>query len=290
MLIRALGVAALVSLGLAGLVAASAVRANADRNGILVPVGDREIYVEESGRGTPLLLLHYFGGCTRSWDPHVAELSRHYRVIAADLPGHGRSTGASEAFSHRQAARDVFAVLDSMGIRRFHAMGISSGGMTLLHMATSKPERVDAMVLIGATSYFPEQARAIMRQSTPELLPEAEQQAIASCSSRGQAQTLEIIRQFNRMQHSVDDMNFTPPLLATIQARTLIVHGDRDEFFPPAIPLEIYQAVPDSALWIVPNGSHIPIFGENGESFRREALAFLRANQRDRFRSAARSR
>ena len=45
---------------------------------------------------------------------------------------------------------------------------------------------------------------------------------------------------------SYDDMNFTPPLLSTITARTLIVHGDRDPLYPVPLALEIYSAIPHS--------------------------------------------
>ena len=92
------------------------------------------------------------------------ELAEHYQLIIPDLRGHGRSTNPSGAFTHRQSALDVYALLDQLGVKRFKAMGISTGGMTLLHMATQQRDRVEAMVLIGATSYFPEEARAIMRE------------------------------------------------------------------------------------------------------------------------------
>ncbi len=70
-------------------------------------------------------------------------------------------------------------------------------------------------------------------------------------------------------------MSFTEPALQTITARTLIVHGDRDLFFPVALPVQVYGAIPDSYLWIVPNGSHVPIFEPQGRDFTRLALEFL---------------
>jgi len=243
--------------------------------GDTLPIRDMQMYYEESGEGAPLLLLHNFGGCAKSWHPHVEQLARHRRLIIPDLRGHGRSTNPARAFTHREAALDVFALLDELGIERVEAMGMSSGGMTLLHMATQQPERVEAMVLIGATSHFPEQARAIMRRTVPEGLDAAELEEWGACSSRGEAQTREVIELFHRMKDTYDDMNFTRPFLGTITARTLIVHGDRDEFFPVSIPVEMYEAIPDSYLWIVPDGGHIPIFGELGEPFRSTALAFL---------------
>jgi pimeloyl-ACP methyl ester carboxylesterase len=73
-------------------------------------------------------------------------------------------------------------------------------------------------------------------------------------------------------------MNFTPPYLSTITARTLIVHGDRDRFFPVSIPVEMYRAIPDSYLWVIPNGLHRPewVFGEaHAGAFAKAALEFL---------------
>jgi len=55
------------------------------------------------------------------------------------------------------------------------------------------------------------------------------------------------------LKDSYDDMNFTPPYLSTITARTLIIYGDRDPLYPVKIALEMYTAIHRSYLWIVPN-------------------------------------
>jgi pimeloyl-ACP methyl ester carboxylesterase len=55
-------------------------------------------------------------------------------------------------------------------------------------------------------------------------------------------------------------MNFTSAVLSTITASTMIIYGDRDPLYPVEIALEMYRAIPKSALWIVPNGGHGPIF------------------------------
>jgi pimeloyl-ACP methyl ester carboxylesterase len=73
---------------------------------------------------------------------------------------------------------------------------------------------------------------------------------------------------------SYDDMNFTGPYLSTITARTLIVHGDRDQFFPFNIPVEMYRSIPKSFLWIIPNGGHVPI-DDPKIPFASTALGFL---------------
>jgi pimeloyl-ACP methyl ester carboxylesterase len=229
------------------------------------------------GEGDPLVLLHGFTGTAAAWEPFLEEFSSHYRLIVPDLRGHGHSTNPSGRFTHSQSALDVFALLDRLGVDTFSAMGISTGGMTLLHMSTRRPERVEAMVLIGATSYFPEQAREIMRAASPDSMSLERLEAIAQRHSRGLEQARELMAQFHAFKDSYDDMNFTSPYLSTITARTLIVHGDRDQFFPVSIPVQEYEAIPKSYLWIVPNGGHVPLLeSERGrEMFSEVVLDFL---------------
>ena len=61
-----------------------------------------------------------------------------------------------------------------------------------------------------------------------------------------------------------------------VPARTLIVHGDRDDFFPVEIPVALYRGIRGSALWIVPGGDHVPIYGLRTGPFLDESLRFLK--------------
>ena len=241
-----------------------------------VRLGDIEMAYEMRGSGTePLLLLHGFFGCGDVWDPFVARLGERYRLIIPDLREHGNSTNPKKVYTHRQSAADIAALLDSLGLRRVRALGISSGGMTLLHLATRQPERIEAMVLIGATTHFPEQAKAIMRATGREGLPPQVRQEFLGCATRGgDAQLRDLMARFAALEHT-RDMAFTPRELGTIRARTLIVHGDRDMFFPVPIPVALYQGIRGSALWIVPNGEHVPIYGKQEGPFVDEVLRFL---------------
>ena len=242
-----------------------------------VSVNGIQMFYAAYGEGDPLLLLHGFNNTHHAWRDFVPELSRRFKIIAPDLRGHGRSTNPSGEFTHRQSARDVLALLDHLGIRKVRAMGISTGGMTLLHLATHDPDRLEAMVLIGATIYFPEEARRIMRRSTVESLNESAFERLRKVHLHGDDQIKALRRQFNGFKDSYDDMNFTAPFLSTITARTLIVHGDRDEFFPVNIPVEMYRSIPKSYLWIVPNGGHVPIHGSSRPEFLRIAAEFFSA-------------
>jgi pimeloyl-ACP methyl ester carboxylesterase len=228
--------------------------------GHTVQINNIEMYYEEYGVGHPLVLLHGFGGCAQNWHPFTAELSERYRLIVVDLRGHGHSTNPENQFSHREAASDVFLLLEKLGIGRFSAIGLSSGGMILLHLATSQRQRIDSMVLISATSHFPDQARAIMRGVSLGTMPQQVQEMYRECAKRGDEQIRQLIAQFNALHNNYDDVNFTTKILSTITARTLVVHGDRDRFFPVEIPVSIYRSIPNAALWIIPGGEHAPIY------------------------------
>jgi len=244
--------------------------------GRVEPVNDIQMYYETRGEGEPLLLLHGGGGIGANWELIFKAPPEGYRLVVPDLRGHGRTTNPSEEFTFRQSGRDVLELTDRLGIERFKAIGLSLGAKTLLHVATQQPSRVEAMVLVSATPYFPEQVRAIMRQMTEENHTEAEWTQMRQWHPQGDEQIRKIWRQLHGFADSYDDMSFTPPYLSTITARTLIVHGDRDPLYPAHLALEMFTAIPRSSLWVVPNGGHGPIFGEMAERFVETALRFLR--------------
>jgi pimeloyl-ACP methyl ester carboxylesterase len=133
---------------------------------------------------------------------------------------------------------------------------------------------VEAMVLVSATSYFPAQARAIMREYGAKL-SETEREVLRRRHPGGDAQIERLLASTRAFAESYDDMNFTPAYLSTITARTLIVQGDRDPLYPLEISLEMARAIPKSSLWIVPNAGHGPIGGARWPDFARTAEAFL---------------
>ena len=236
-----------------------------------------QLYFEVHGSGEPLVLLHGFSGSSQDWSPLTTEWSKQFQLIIPDLRGHGRSTNPSKTFRHDDAARDMLALLDHLGIGVFEGLGVSGGGNVLLHLASMQPGRVKAMVLVSATSYFPDQARTIMREYA-DSLPEEQWEILRRRHPGGDAQIKALLANTKTFADSYDDMNFTPPFLATIQARTLIVQGDRDPLYPVEISVEMAKAIPRSSLWIVPNAGHGAVLGERWPEFLKTASAFLRAD------------
>ena len=256
--------------------------AHESRSNQTVSVNGIEMHVETHGNGEPLVLLHGFLGSGSTWATILGDLDRlgrDYRLIIPDMRGHGGSTNPAGEFTMRQSALDVFALLDELGIERFKAIGMSGGGMTLLHMATRQPDRVERLVLVSATTHFPAQARLIMTGMTEDTRPDDEWAMMRRLHRRGDDQIRALWRMGRALADSYDDMSFTAPSLARISAPTLIMHGDRDPFFPVRIAMEMYQAIPNAWLWVVPNGGHLSIVAEHlTEAFVETASAFLRGD------------
>ncbi len=227
------------------------------------------MYYEVHGEGEPLILLHGFLCTSQQWKHFIPEFQEHFQLIIPDLRGHGRTTNPSDEFTHRQAALDVFKLLDHLNIEHIKGMGFSSGGMILLHMATQQPERIQSMVLDGTTPYFPKECHEIKEQFTMEDVPFRQNHIY------GEAQVRKLYEQFVAQKDSYDDVNFTPPYLSIIQAKTLIIHGDRDSLFPVEVAFYMYNAIPDSYLWVIPNAGHALVLFEHADDIKRVALDFF---------------
>jgi pimeloyl-ACP methyl ester carboxylesterase len=244
-----------------------------------INVGGADLYVEERGTGEPLLLLHGMTGTSGDWR-HVFDLdnlAQGFRVIAFDARGHGRSTNPSGEFTFGGCARDVLAVLDALGVEQTKAVGVSLGAKTLLHVATQAPTRIIAMILVSATPRFPERTRALFREAARSEHSPEEWTRMRTLHVHGDAQIASLWELPRRFAEDTSDMNFTSKQLATITARTLIVTGDRDPFYPVELAVELYRAIPRPSLWVVPEAMHSPIFLAQREAFAAEATRFLAA-------------
>jgi pimeloyl-ACP methyl ester carboxylesterase len=247
-----------------------------------IAVEDIELYVEEHGIGEPLLLLHGLTGTGADWR-HVFDLdalAQTHHVITVDARGHGQSTNPGGAFTFRQCAADVMALLDVLGVERTSAIGASLGAKTLLHVATEQPARVSSMVLVSGTPRFPEATRALFRAAAAAEPTPEEWSAMRALHVHGDEQIAALWALPRRFAEDEDDMTFTADRLARITAKTLIVSGDRDPLYPVELAVELYRGIPRSSLWIVPGGGHSPIFLPERDAFVRVALPFLGMSQR----------
>jgi pimeloyl-ACP methyl ester carboxylesterase len=240
-----------------------------------VPINGFDMYYEVVGEGPPLVLLHAGMQTGRMYDPFVEEWSQRFLLVIPDLRGHGHSTNPSGEFTLVQFAGDVFALLDHLGIERFDAVGASAGAVTLLHMALKQPERIGAMILVGSGLQIPEACRTILEGFAADTYPEQGWNRLREMHHHGDEQIRALFGFVNGLAASPDNVNFTPAQLSAVAVKTLVVHGDRDYCFPPTMAAELYASLPRAYLWVVPNGPHVPISGENTGPFRETVLQFL---------------
>ena len=243
---------------------------------MVVEINGVELNYDMVGDGEPLLWLHGFMGAGPDWKYIFTEPPAGFRLIAPDLRGHGASTNPSGQFSFRQAADDVEGLLRHLGLNTVKAIGLSGGGITLLHMATAGNTCIESMVIVSAPPYFPAQARALQQQTSESMFGEVEMDLLRKRHQHGEAQIQQLFAHSRALADTYDDVNFTPPYLATIVADTLIVFGDRDPLYPVSLAFELQTAIPGSYLWVVPNAGHGPVFGEGAPRFVETATSFLR--------------
>lgn len=113
-----------------------------------------QLYYEEAGSGTPLVLLHGLGSSTEDWEYQIPEFSKHYRVIAMDLRGFHRSPHGDGALSIPRFASDVWSLLRKLGVDRFYLVGHSMGGAIALQLAVNHSTAVTKMVIANSVPSF----------------------------------------------------------------------------------------------------------------------------------------
>src|SRR5204862_796880 len=112
-----------------------------------VQTGETTIFVRRSGSGPPILLLHGFPQTHLMWRSVAPILARHFTVICADLRGYGRSgcprsAPDHEPYSKRAMARDMVAVMERLGFRRFSVAGHVRGGGVAYPLPLDHPQPV----------------------------------------------------------------------------------------------------------------------------------------------------
>ena len=133
-----------------------------------------------------IVLLHGFTQTGASWEPVIAALGERYRPLAPDIRGHG-AAAESRPVTFTACVDDVA----SLAPERFVLAGYSMGGRLALHVALALPERVQRLVLVGATAGIVDAAERAARRSDDEALAaEIEGSTIEAFARRWEAQPL----------------------------------------------------------------------------------------------------
>ncbi|GAB2831403.1 bifunctional 3-oxoadipate enol-lactonase/4-carboxymuconolactone decarboxylase PcaDC [Streptomyces daliensis] len=228
-------------------------------------------YRMDGPEGAPALVLGPSLGTTwHMWDRQIPELTRNWRVLRFDLPGHGGSP-AYGADSVAALADRLLATLDSLGIERFGYAGCSIGGAIGIQLALTARQRVSSLALVSSSPRFgtPDSWRqrgVVVRtngldpvaRSTPEkwftagfaaaqpAIVEWAVQMVRTTDPGCYISACEAMAAFDARQ----DLN-------RIGVPALVVTGAEDESTPPADARALVAGIPDARLAIVPGASHL---------------------------------
>ena len=101
----------------------------------------------ETGKGRAVVLLHGYLGSHKIWEQTVSNLSKTYRVIAIDLPGHGGTSSYGYAHSMELMAKCVKSVMDHLRLKTYVIVGHSMGGYVALAFADLFPDNLKGLCL-----------------------------------------------------------------------------------------------------------------------------------------------
>ena len=109
----------------------------------------QDIFSEDVGRGTPLVLVHGFLGSSEMWSPQIKFFKDNFRVIVPALPGFGKSNNIDSCNSIECMARAILRLLDKKKIKNFNLLGHSMGGMIVQEITKIAGEKILKLICYG---------------------------------------------------------------------------------------------------------------------------------------------
>jgi 3-oxoadipate enol-lactonase len=232
------------------------------------------IYWDEQGQGSPVLLIMGLSYPSYMWHRTRPVLTAHYKTIALDNRGVGRSDVPSGPYPIALMASDAAAVLDAAGIESAHLFGISMGGMIAQEFALQYPKRVRSLILGctgagGPTAVRAEPAATQMLMTRDKMTPEQAAEAPVpfiydSATPRERIDEDIAIRRpwFPRPEGYVAQLQGiiaweAYSRLSGIAAPTLVIHGENDRLVPPGNGKLIAERIPGAKLVMIPHASHL---------------------------------
>lgn len=125
-------------------------------------IGQYHLNYLDVGQGMPVVLIHGLAGDYSAWTNQINLLKNHFRVIAFDNRGAGKSTQIDEPISTKDLAVDTLGLMDFLQIDTAHIVGRSMGGAVAQHMALLAPERVTSLTLCASFAILDPLGRRVL--------------------------------------------------------------------------------------------------------------------------------
>jgi pimeloyl-ACP methyl ester carboxylesterase len=211
-------------------------------------------WYDERGSGEPLVLLHGGAVDARFFEHNIDALAEHFRVIATDLWGHGRTADREGPFSLESFATDVAELIEQVAGGPAHVLGHSIGAAVALDLTMRRPDLVRKLIEISGgfdIDADPQAGMSIddMVEGTVRFLGSA----YGAVSPDGEAHFPVVVRK--DFELSSREPKFTLEQISAITHRTLVMVAD-DDITPIQHQLDFYRALPNGELAVVPGTSH----------------------------------
>lgn len=247
-----------------------------------VVAGGLKTHFLEAGDGFPVVLLHSgeFGGCAElSWEHMIGPLARHFRVIAPDWAGFGRT---EKVFSFDDMwgfrIRHITAFLQVLGVERAHFVGNSMGGTLLLQVAATVPcpWPIDRAVIVSGGGNIPEnEARETLNSYDGSLdhMRRIVETMFVNPAVRGDAAYIErrhrlsleagawestAAARFRAPWRTSGARMPQPPDYSAISRPVLLVTGALDSLREPGFGARLRAQIPGAALHVTAEAGHCP--------------------------------
>ena len=257
------------------------------------PSGGNMSYRElGEGPGDPLVLLHAFPLNGRMFEPQMEAFSGGRRVIAPDFPGFGRSPRTPAQPDVRYYAEAVGGLLDRLGLERVVLGGVSMGGYVAFGCLRLFPRRISGLVLADTRpepdsdevrENRKEMARRVAEEGVEVLVELQMERLLARDTLENDEEVVERVRAMilesapGGVVAALGAMRTRPdstPLLAEIQAPTLVIGGEEDGISSPEVMGAMAQKIPNSRHVTLPRAGHLSNL-ENPEGFNVALREFL---------------
>jgi len=219
------------------------------------PQGEEQPYV---------VLIHGAGGTHLHW-PHNLRRLEHHRVLAPDLPGHGKSDGIGEQSIGRYTEL-VADWLAEIGVERATVVGHSMGGAIAQTLALQFPQLVERLVLVSTGAVLPVNQDLLEKASRPATAPAAMDMIVKWSFNKGtDPKLLQAARkQMGTIRPAVLSGDFiacsrfdTTGQLGKISAPTLVLCGEADVMTPLRFSQQLQAGIPHAQLVTIPNTGHM---------------------------------
>ncbi|MEP6902406.1 MAG: alpha/beta hydrolase [Actinomycetota bacterium] len=258
-----------------------------------------KLFYETYGAGAPIILIPGFASGAWNWFRQTQELSKDFQVITFDPRGIGKSKIENPIdlinLSMKIFVEDVLQILDDLKIEKANVLGASFGGFVAQEFALEFPGRLDKLILACTSaggsghvkpdieilrSFTPDPSLTIGERIRKFIRPAFTEKFNAEQS--GEVEEVCRLRESNEVADAVYFAQLQTAFtfnaennLGKIENETLVISGDKDKIVPMQNSINLAAKLPNAALKIIKNGSHL-FFIENADEFNRIVKDFLK--------------